>query len=30
MSTIRDITLAPSGEKKIAWVERNMPYLARS
>ncbi len=29
MSTIRDITLAPSGEKKIAWVERNMP-LCRS
>ena len=27
MSTIRDITLAPSGEKKIAWVERNMPLL---
>jgi len=25
MSAIRDITLAPSGEKKIAWVERNMP-----
>ncbi len=25
MSTIRDITLAPEGEKKIAWVERNMP-----
>ena len=29
MSTIKDITLAPSGEKKIAWVERNMP-LCRS
>ena len=29
MSTIRDISLAPSGEKKIAWVERNMP-LCRS
>ncbi len=29
MSTIRDIALAPSGEKKIAWVERNMP-LCRS
>ena len=29
MSTIRDITLAPSGEKKIAWAERNMP-LCRS
>ena len=25
MSTIRDISLAPLGEKKIAWVERNMP-----
>ena len=25
MSTIRDISLAPEGEKKIAWVERNMP-----
>ena len=25
MSTIRDIALAPSGERKIAWVERNMP-----
>ncbi len=25
MNTIRDISLAPSGEKKIAWVERNMP-----
>ncbi len=29
MSTIRDIALAPSGEEKIAWVERNMP-LCRS
>ena len=27
MSTIRDIALAPEGEKKIAWVERNMPLL---
>ncbi len=27
MSTIRDITLAPSGEKKIAWAARNMPLL---
>ena len=27
MNTIRDIALAPSGEKKIAWVERNMPLL---
>ena len=25
MSTIRDISLAPSGEKKIAWAARNMP-----
>ncbi len=25
MSTIRDIALAPSGEKKIAWAARNMP-----
>ena len=29
MSTIRDISLAPSGEEKIAWAERNMP-LCRS
>ena len=28
MSTIRDISLAPSGEKKIAWVARNMPILS--
>ena len=27
MSEIRDISLAPSGEKKIQWVERNMPLL---
>ena len=27
MSTIRDIALAPDGERKIAWVERNMPLL---
>lgn len=27
MSTIRDISLAPSGELKINWVERNMPLL---
>jgi len=27
MSYIRDITLAPSGEMKIKWVERNMPVL---
>lgn len=25
MSTIRDLSLAPAGEKKIAWVERHMP-----
>ena len=25
MSTIRDISLAPQGEKKIAWVEAHMP-----
>ena len=27
MSDIRDISLAPGGEKKIAWVSRNMPVL---
>ena len=27
MSRIADITLAPSGEIKINWVERNMPVL---
>ena len=27
MSYIRDIELAPSGEMKINWVERNMPVL---
>ncbi len=27
MSIIRDISLAPSGEMKIKWVERNMPVL---
>ncbi len=27
MSLIRDISLAPSGEMKINWVERNMPVL---
>ncbi len=27
MNTIRDISLAPSGEKKIAWVEAHMPLL---
>jgi adenosylhomocysteinase len=27
MSDIRDISLAPSGERKIEWVRRNMPLL---
>lgn len=27
MSMIKDISLAPSGEMKIKWVERNMPVL---
>ena len=27
MSRIKDIKLAPSGEMKINWVERNMPVL---
>ena len=27
MSRIKDIDLAPSGELKIKWVERNMPVL---
>ncbi|MBR1496983.1 MAG: adenosylhomocysteinase [Oscillospiraceae bacterium] len=27
MSNITDISLAPEGEKKIQWVERNMPLL---
>ena len=27
MSLIRDVSLAASGEKKIRWVERNMPVL---
>ena len=27
MSYIRDLNLAPSGEMKIKWVERNMPVL---
>ena len=27
MSEIRDISLAPSGEKKIEWARRNMPLL---
>ena len=27
MSEIRDISLAPSGEKKIAWVKQFMPLL---
>jgi len=28
MSDIRDISLAPSGERKINWVSRNMPILS--
>ena len=27
MSIVKDISLAPSGEMKIKWVERNMPVL---
>lgn len=27
MSRIRDVSLAPSGEMKIRWVERNMPVV---
>ena len=27
MSEIRDISLAPEGEKKIRWVEGHMPVL---
>ena len=27
MSSVVDLALAPEGEKKIAWVERNMPLL---
>ena len=27
MSDIRDISLAPEGEKKINWVWRNMPVM---
>ncbi len=27
MSEVRDLSLAPSGEKKIAWVKRHMPVL---
>ena len=29
MSDIKDISLAPSGERKIAWVSRNMPVIGR-
>ena len=29
MSEVRDISLAPSGRKKISWVEKNMPVVAR-
>lgn len=28
MSDVRDISLAPEGEKKINWVSRNMPILS--
>ena len=28
MSFIKDISLAPSGEMKIKWVERRMPVLS--
>lgn len=28
MSEIKDITLAPSGEMKIQWVQKNMPVLS--
>ena len=28
MSVIRDASLAPSGEKKIVWAQRNMPVLS--
>ena len=28
MSNIRDVNLAPEGEKKIQWVSRNMPLLS--
>jgi adenosylhomocysteinase len=27
MSEIKDVNLAPSGEKKIEWARRNMPLL---
>ena len=27
MSTIKDLNLAPSGERKIRWVEAHMPVL---
>ena len=29
MSTIKDLNLAPSGERKIRWVEAHMPVLRR-
>ena len=29
MSEIRDLSLAQSGRRKISWVEKNMPVLAR-
>lgn len=28
MSEVRDVKLAPSGEMKISWVEKNMPVLS--
>ena len=28
MSEIKDVSLAPSGERKIDWVARNMPVLS--
>ena len=27
MSDIKDVSLAPSGERKIQWASRNMPVL---
>ena len=27
MSIVADMSLAPSGERKIGWVEKNMPLL---
>ena len=28
MSEVRDLSLSPSGERKINWVSRNMPLLS--